>query len=144
MDTKKNKGFDFKGLKYVPKHLASLSFFLLYGGVFILFLGRKTESLRFDFLLQQIPTFYQHVLNFALSYFLYAGIGYFWLMMDVKFKYIIFFGIALLLANLVYELFIPILNTPDIVDAYFGFAGTFLGFVFLFLVHRYGLKLNPL
>ena len=103
MDTKKNKGFDFKGLKYVPKHLASLSFFLLYGGVFILILGRKTESLRVNFLLQQIPTFYQHVLNFALSYFLYAGIGYFWLMMDVKFRYIIAFGIALLLANLIYE-----------------------------------------
>lgn len=144
MVEKKDKGFDLKSLKYVPKHLTSLSSFLLLGVVFILFWGRKTEAFRFDFLLQQMPDFYQHISNFSLSYLLYSGIGYFWLMMGVKFRYIIVFGIAMLLANLVYELYIPILNTPDIVDAYFGFVGTFLGFLFLFFVHRFGLKPNPI
>lgn len=140
MDTKKIKGFDFKSLKYVPKHTTSLAFFLLFGAVFLLFWGRKSEALRSDFLLQQMPDFYQHISNFALSYLLYAGIGYFWLMMGIKFRFVIFFGIALLLANLIYELFLPILNTPDVVDAYFGFAGTLLGFVFLYFVNRFGLK----
>ncbi len=143
MDTKKIKRFDFKSLKYVPKHTTSLTFFLLLGAVFIMFWGRKSEVLRSDFLLQQMPDFYQHISNFALSYLLYAGIGYFWLMMGVKFRFVIFFGIALLLANSIYELFLPVLNTPDIVDAYFGFAGTLLGFVFLFFVYRWGLKPNP-
>lgn len=131
-------------MKYVPKHLTSLSFFLLFGTVSILFSGRKSESLRFDFLLDFMPDFYQHISNFSLSFLLYAGIGYFWLMMDVKSKYIIIFGLVLLLANLVYELFIPVLNTPDMVDAYFGFAGTFFGGLFLFCVKRFGLRSNPL
>lgn len=131
-------------MKYVPKHLTSLSFFLLFGTVSILFSGRKSESLRFDFLLDFMPDFYQHISNFSLSFLLYAGIGYFWLMMDVKSKYIIIFGLVLLLANLVYELFIPVLNTPDMVDAYFGFAGTFFGGLFLFFVKRFGLRSNPL
>lgn len=142
MDKKEKKGSAIKSIKHVPKHLTSLSFFLLLGIVFILFWGRKTEAFRFDFLQQQMPDFYQHISNFSLSYLLYAGIGYFWLMMGVKFKSIIVFGIAMLLANLVYELYLPILNTPDIVDVYFGFAGTLLGFVFLFFVYRFGLKIN--
>lgn len=142
MDKKEKKGSAIKSIKHVPKHLTSLSFFLLLGIVFILFWGRKTEAFRFDFLQQQMPDFYQHISNFSLSYLLYSGIGYFWLMMGVKFKSIIVFGIAMLLANLVYELYLPILNTPDIVDVYFGFAGTLLGFVFLFFVYRFGLKIN--
>ena len=144
MDKKEKKGSAIKSIKHVPKHLTSLSFFLLLGIVFILFWGRKTEAFRFDFLQQQMPDFYQHISNFSLSYLLYSGIGYFWLMMGVKFKFLIYFGIALLLANLIYELFISILNTPDITDAYFGFAGIFLGFLFLYSVYRFGLKPNPL
>ena len=64
--------------------------------------------------------------------------------MGMKFRYVIVLGIALLLANLIYELFIPVLNTPDIVDAYFGFAGTILGFLFLFFVYKSGLNPNPI
>src|SRR5690554_4980295 len=138
MDRKNKKGSNFfKSMKYVPKHLTSLSFFLLFGAVSILFSGRKSESLKFNFLLDFMPNFYQHISNFSLSFLFYAGIGYLWLMMDVKFRYINAFGIVLLLANLVYELYIPVLNTPDIIDAYFGFAGTFLGFMFLFFVKRF-------
>ena len=145
MDRKNKEGSNFfKSLKYVPKHLTSLSFFLLFGVISILFSGRKSESLRFNFLLDFMPDFYQHISNFSLSFLLYAGIGYLWLMMDVKIRYINAFGIVLLLANLVYELYIPVLNTPDIMDAYFGFVGTFFGFLFLVFVKRYGLKFNPL
>lgn len=129
-------------MKYLPKHFASLLFFLLLGVVFILFSGRKSDSFRSEFLIHQIPTFYQHISNFTISYLLYAGIGYFWLLMGVKFRYILVFGFVLLVANLIYELYIPILNTPDIIDAYFGFAGTALGFLYLYFVFKFGLKSN--
>lgn len=141
----KNTGIDFfKKLKYVPKLGSSLFFFLLFGVVFLLFWGRKSETVQSEYFLQLLPSFYQHISNFSLSYLLYVGIGYFRLMMGVKFKFLIYFGIVLLLANLIYELFISILNTPDITDAYFGFAGIFLGFLFLYSVYRFGLKPNPL
>lgn len=144
MSKKSNSGFDFRSLKYVPKHLTTLFFFALLGVVFLLFYGRKSQSFKSDFLLGIMPEFYQHISNFCISYLLFAGIGYFWLMMGIKFRNIIFFGIVLLVANLIYELFIPILNTPDIVDAYYGFAGTTLGFLFLLFVHKFGLKRNPM
>lgn len=134
---------NFKKLKYIPKHITTLSFLLFYGIVFLLFWGRKSDSLKSDFLLDQMPTFYQYISNFAISYMLYTGIGYFWLMMGVKFRYIIFLGIFFITVNFIYELFIPILNTPDIIDAYFGLAGSLLGFLFLSIVYKYGLKLNP-
>ncbi|QAA82977.1 hypothetical protein EI546_15180 [Aequorivita sp. H23M31] len=136
------ENFGFNSLKFVPKAYTSIAFFLLLGAVLFLFWGRKSESFRSDFLLEVMPEFYQHISNFTISYLLYAGIGYFWLMMGIRFKYIIFFGIAFVLANFIYELFIPILNTPDIIDAYFGFAGTILGFFFLFFVKKYGLVIN--
>lgn len=141
---KMNNAFDITNMKYVPKHYTSFLFFILFAVVFILFWGRKSDLFQIDFLLQQMPTFYQHISNFSLSYLFFAGIGYFWLLMGMKFRYVIVLGIALLLANLIYELFIPVLNTPDIVDAYFGFTGTILGFLFLFLVYKSGLNPNPI
>src|SRR5690554_4952058 len=131
----KEKENDFlKKLRYVPKHFTSLGFFLLFGFVLILFYGRKYEYFRSDYLLGFMPSFYQHISNFTISYLFYAGIGYFWLLMGMKFQYIIFLGMAILAANFIYELFISILNTPDIMDAFFGLAGTVLGFLFLFFV----------
>lgn len=137
--TKKKKHFELKGMKFTPKHSTSLLFFLLLGVSMFLFLGRKTESIQLDFLLGWMPSFYQHISNFSLSYLLFAGIGYFWLMMGVRFLNLVFFGIAIILGNLIYEIYIPILNTIDIVDAYFGIAGTLLGFLFLLYVRKFGL-----
>lgn len=142
MDKKRTQGNAFN-LKFIPKILTTVLFFLLLGLVMVLFAGRKSEFFRSDFLLGIMPEFYQHISNFAISYLLYAGIGYFWLMMGIKFKNIIFFGIVFLATNLIYELYLPILNTPDIIDAYYGFSGTLLGFGFLFFVKKYGLKVNP-
>ncbi len=139
---KQKKNDYLKNLRYVPKHYITLLFFLLLGFVLILFHGRKSDYLRSEFILGIMPSFYQHISNFSLSYLLYAGIGYFWLMMGIKFQYIIFLGIAILAANFIYELYIPILNTLDIIDAFFGAAGTVMGFLFLFLVEKIGLRKN--
>lgn len=130
---------NYMGLKFIPKPLASVLFFLLLGIALFLFWGRKSDMIRVDFFLELMPSFYTHISNFTLSYLFYGGIGYLWLLQGVKFRYVIFFGIFLVLANFIYELFIPILNTPDIVDAYFGCAGTVLGFLFLWYVKKCGM-----
>ena len=133
-----------KNLKYVPKVLTALSFLILLVIVLILFLGRKMTFFKIESILKAEPDFYLHISNFSISYLLFAVIGYFWLMVGVKFKYITALGISILISNLIYELFIPVLNTPDIVDAYFGFAGTILAFIFLSITKKFGLKLNSL
>lgn len=128
--------------KYIPKLITALTFLFLLILIMCLFMGRTIDFLKFDFITQQYPDFYFNVSNFAISYFIYAGVGYLWLMLGVNFKFITALGIFLILANLIYELWIPLLNTPDIIDAYFGFAGTLIAFAFLWLSFKFGFKLN--
>lgn len=133
-----------KNLKYVPKLIVILSYFILLGCVVILFWGRTKSFLRIDSLQDLFPDFYQHISNFSISYLLLSGIGFMWLLLGVKFKYITWLAIFISISNFVYELWISILNTPDIVDACYGLSGTVLAFLFLFITKNYGLKANPL
>ena len=65
-----------------------------------------------------------------------------WIMMGSNLKYIVVLGIVILSANFIYELWIPILNTRDIVDAYYGCAGTIIGFIFLALTKYFGVRMK--
>ncbi|MEO9144031.1 MAG: hypothetical protein ABI237_00610 [Ginsengibacter sp.] len=62
--------------------------------------------------------------------------------MGISHKYIIGLGFSFLLANFIYELWIPIMNTRDIVDVWYGAAGTLIGFMFLFVAKKHGIKVN--
>ncbi|MBI6038239.1 hypothetical protein H8J74_04005 [Clostridium perfringens] len=68
--------------------------------------------------------------------------GYIIVLFDVKFRYVIVLGMSLILGNFVYELFLSVINTKDIVDAMYGLAGCLLSFVYLALLKKYGLILN--
>lgn len=129
-------------LKYNPKFFGSLCFFILLILAVILFWGRRKPSFRIDFILNFLPDFYQNISNFSIAYLIYSGIGFIWLLKGVDFKYIAGLGAALLLINFIWEKWISILNTPDIIDAYYGFAGIFLSFLFLFFTKQFGLELN--
>lgn len=69
----------------------------------------------------------------------YLGIGCSWMLSGVKFKYITVLGLVFIAGNLFCETLMTILNTPDIVDAYFGIVGTLISFLFLFVTQKYGL-----
>ena len=129
---------------YYPKLVVSLSNIALIIIALILMFGRTRENLKISTVLDLLPDFYQHISNFSLSYLLVAGSGFLWLLLGINFNSIIRLGIAVLLGNFVYELWIPILNTPDIIDAYYGFWGTFLGCVFLLITKKYGLRANTI
>ena len=62
------------------------------------------------------------------------------MILGVSFEFIIGLGVAILLSNFIYELSIDLLNTPDLIDAYYGFWGTVLAFSFLLLTNKYGLN----
>ncbi len=129
--------------QYVPKIWSTLVFFLLLAGVYFLFMGRKKEGLRIQFLLDIFPDFYSHVSNFAISFLICLVAGYMGIMQTRKMSFVFVMGVLLILANFIYEWFVPMLNTMDKVDAYYGFAGTILPFVFFFFYRKYGLMPNP-
>lgn len=80
-----------------------------------------------------------HISNFSLSLMSYLAIGFIWLMQGVKFHYIVFLGCVYVIGNLLCETVMTFLNTPDIIDAYFGVFGTLISFLFLLLMNKYGL-----
>lgn len=118
----------------------TIIYLLLLGMVLILFMGRTKASLRSEWLVSVFPEFYQHISNFSISYMLFSIIGYSWLILGVKINKIMIVGIFIALANFIYELFLPFINTKDIIDAYFGVAGVILGCLFLYPASKYGLK----
>lgn len=129
--------------RFAPTLRASLCHLLLMAGAFVLFLGRKPGRFRSEAVMDAVPGFYTHVFNFSLSYLLYAGVGFLWLMMGVPVRFVAWAGAALVVANLGYEFLLPLLNTRDPVDAVYGIAGTLLGFAWLWIVRRFGLAPIP-
>lgn len=129
-------------MKQLPKVTTAISFLIFLAVVFALFQGRKSEWIRLQNIDNFLPEFYSHISNFCLSYILYSGIGYFWIMAGVKFKYIVGLGIVILASNFIFELFINVLNTPDIIDAYYGVTGTLFALLFLFISYKFGFKAN--
>lgn len=133
-----------KSLKYVPKIWVALSYLILLAISLILVFGRNFENIRIGGLLKLMPNFYNHISNFSLCFIIYIIIGYVGVMFGMTIKNIFFVGIFILLVNLIIELFLPFLNTPNKMDAVFGISAVFLGFVYLFLIKKYGLKKNIL
>lgn len=129
--------------RFQPSLFALVVHLLLLGAVFALFAGRKPGMFRSEAVLSAVPGFYSHISNFSLSYALYAGIGFMWLMMGVPMRQLALAGLALAGANVLYELFLPLLNTRDPVDAVYGVVGTLLAFAWLWILRRFGMKALP-
>src|SRR3546814_16047621 len=70
--------------RFAPTLWASLCHLLLMAGAFVLFLGRKPGRFRSGAIMDAVPGFYTHVFNFSLTYLLYVGSGFLWLMMGVS------------------------------------------------------------
>ncbi|MFD2968204.1 hypothetical protein [Sphingobacterium bambusae] len=126
-------------LKYAPKLPAAIAYIVLLVLVMLLFFGRKTMSLRPAVIVEHWPDFYLHVSNFSISYLMLGGIGFMWILIGIPTRFLVVCGMLLIGCNFVYELWVPILNTPDVVDAYYGVAGTILALCFLLCVKRFGL-----
>jgi hypothetical protein len=129
--------------RFQPRIAVTLVHLALLAAVLALFMGRKPGLFRSTTILELSPAFYTHVSNFSLSYVLYAGIGFLWLIIGVPLRFLVLAGLVLIAANLVYELFLPVLNTRDPVDAVYGIAGTLLALLWLVVVRRFGLVPLP-
>lgn len=83
-----------------------------------------------------------HITNFTLSVMLCVLIGYLLLAIGKKYISNIIVGILLVLANYIYEAFLPILNTTDIVDAAYGFIGVLISLIYLYFISKYGFEVD--
>lgn len=131
------------GFRYQPHLWATLTHLLLLGLAYALFAGRKPGFFRSETIIALVPDFYSHVSNLSLSFMLYAGAGFAALLGEVPVRRLAWIGLALVLANVVYELFIPLLNTRDPMDAVYGVAGTLMAFAWLMVIRRFGRKALP-
>ena len=80
-----------------------------------------------------------HVTNFSLSLMLSIFTGFTVLIFGGKMKIIRIISIIIVFINLVYEVFVPILNTPDFVDALAGIIGVVISYLYLSRLNRNGL-----
>lgn len=80
-----------------------------------------------------------HISNFALCMLLMLILGITVLSFDGKFRGITAAALVMSVLNIGYECFIPIRNTPDILDAVFGVIGVAIAYVFLILLRKNGL-----
>lgn len=58
----------------------------------------------------------------------------------MKYKSNLIVGTCIIIVNFVYEIFLPILNTADIVDAIYGTIGVFISFIYLYFISKYGFE----
>lgn len=79
-----------------------------------------------------------HITNFTLSLLLCTFIGYPLLSAGKKYISNAVIGILLIIANIIYELLLPVLNTRDVIDALYGLAGVTVSLIYLFVISRYG------
>ena len=79
-----------------------------------------------------------HITNFTLSLMMCTLIGYLLLLAEKKYVSTIMVGILLTVVNFIYEIFLPILNTTDIIDALYGLVGVVISLVYLYFIYKYG------
>ena len=80
-----------------------------------------------------------HITNFALCMLLLLIFGITVLSFSGKFRGITAVALVTSVLNIGYECFIPIRNTPDILDAVFGVIGVAVAYIFLILLRKNGL-----
>ena len=123
--------FDFKK-KYLIIYLCLIVFdaFLM----LCRWLGHIVPNVRLlpDFLLD-------HITNFALCMLLLLIFGITVLSFGGKLRSITAAALIMSVLNIVYECFLPILNTPDIPDAVFGVIGVAVAYFFLIILRKTGL-----
>ena len=111
---------------YKPKVWSSVLYLLTIAVALTLHLGKKSVLLHAGISVERNHEISLHISNFSISYILCLVVGYMWLLYGAALNRVLMFTAAVIVINYIYELFLPLLNTPDITDAYYGVAGSIL------------------
>lgn len=127
--------------KLKPKIFTTISFVTLFLFCLILVVIRWLNIFNENILVvNEIVN--SHITNFTLSVMLCVLIGYLLLVAGKKYISNIIVGVLLVLANYIYEAFLPVLNTTDIVDAVYGFIGVLISLIYLYFISKYGFEVD--
>lgn len=72
---------------------------------------------------RQLHEVFTHTSNFVITSILMSVISFIWIMQGAPFKFILWLGLVAIVLNFVVELFVTVLNSPDVTDALYGCAG---------------------
>lgn len=81
-----------------------------------------------------------HVSNFALSSMIVALMSFIMALQGGTFKLVIYLGLIITALNLVVEVFISVLNTPDLIDAVYGSAGVIVTIGIMYIFYQVGIN----
>lgn len=130
-------------LRYYPKKgVVLLFYFLLLFTLYLLFC-KSEKQYTLPFAPFNIGEFYSHISNFIITYNIVAVISFIWLLQGASLKMVKWLCVFFVLINIIVELFVTVLNTPDIVDALYGIAGILLAFSFALVLKTSGLNEIP-
>lgn len=124
--------------KFLPKLWTSILYLVVIAIGSFMYLSKYGNVMIFTSI---YPDFYLHISNFSISLIL-GLIPYFWLLMGIKFNYVLIFSLLLLVVNALCETVFGFINTPDLMDMCFGFVGTGISFLTLLLIYTFGLLPN--
>lgn len=83
---------------------------------------------------------YLHITNFAISYVLLISLTLAFLYRENAWRMVVIAALLLVVANFIMEMFISILNTPDILDAVAGFLGVGAGLLAIAAIQHWWTK----
>ncbi len=83
-----------------------------------------------------------HISNFTLCMMVLLIFGFIAILFGAKLKIVTIAALLIAVLGIVYECFLPFLNTSDIWDAVFGTAGTAVAYIYLVMLKRNGLVAN--
>lgn len=126
-------------LKYKQKTWVTLSLLGVYIFCFVLVIVRWMNIFNKNIYVVN-ENINSHITNFTLSLLLCTLIGYFLFLAGKKYRFIFITGCLLIISNFIYEMFLPVLNTKDIVDALYGMIGVIASLVYLYFVGKYGIE----
>ena len=124
---------------YKPKSRTTVLYLCSIAIVLSLHLWKKTLLIHAGISVELNNEISLHISNFSISYLLCLAIGFIWLLFGISLNKVLTFGLIVIAVNFLYELYLPLLNTPDIIDAYYGTVGSLLAGIVLILIKQKGL-----
>lgn len=125
--------------RYKPKKITNIVFYSLIIIVMILTIIRWISAFHSNIVVINAEI-NSHISNFSLSLLVYLAIGFTWMLQGAAFKKVVLSGAIIIMANLLCETVMGFMNTPDIIDAVYGIAGTLISFFFLLITKKHGLR----
>lgn len=116
---------------------AYFTLFALYGGIALTYVR---PDIRVATIETVLPGFYSHASNVVLSGVLVMTYGLVRLLYGASAREIALFASAVVAGNYIYEVFLTLYNTRDIVDAHYGAASTAVAFGLMAMMKNFGLR----